>query len=108
MRRKQPGTSLEQKKIIQHRFLLRGSLIAAAWVIARAWLVIDLRLRYAVKIAAPLIKIALAGSLELSRLAAHLEGGLDQACRCSLRNRARAATGSGGQRRTSSSHSLCR
>jgi hypothetical protein len=100
---------IKQKKIVQHRFLLRGSLIAAAWVIiAPAWLVIDLRLRYAVKIAAPLIKIALAGSLELSRLAAHLEGGLDQACRCSLRNRARAATGSGGQRRTSSSHSLCR
>ena len=108
MRRDQPGTFLEQKKISQHRFLLRGSLIAAACVIAPAWLVIDLRLLWAVKIAAPLIKIALAGSLELSRLAAHLEGGLDQACRCSLRNRARAATGSGGQRRTSSSHSLCR
>ena len=108
MRREQPGTFLEQKKISQHRFLLRGSLIAVACVIAPARLVIDLRLRYAVKIAAPLIKIALAGSVELSRLAAHLEGGLDQACRCSLRNRARAATGSGGQRRTSKSHSLCR
>jgi hypothetical protein len=54
--REPPGTSIEQKKIIQHRFLLSGSLIAAAWVIARTWLVIDLRLRYAVKIAAPLIK----------------------------------------------------
>ena len=108
MRREQPGTFLEQKKIVQHRFLLSGSPIAAACFIAPAWLVIDLKLRYAANIAAPLIKIVLAGSLELSRLAAHLEGGLDQACRCSLRNRARAATGSGGQRRTSRSHSLCR
>ena len=108
MRREQPDTFLEQKQIVQHRFLLSGSLIAAACFIAPAWLVIDLRLRYAVKIAAPLIKIVLAGSLELNRLAGHLEGGSDQACRCSLRNRARAATGSGGQRRTSRSHSLCR
>ena len=58
---------LQQKKITQHRFLLWGSLIAAAFVIAPAWLVIYLRLRYAVKIATPLIIIALAGSLELSR-----------------------------------------
>jgi hypothetical protein len=58
---------LQQKKITQHRFLLWGSLIAAACVIAPAWLVIYLRMRYAVKIAAPLIIIALAGSLELSR-----------------------------------------
>lgn len=58
---------LQQKKITQNRFLLWGSLIAAVCVITPAWLVIYLRLRYAVKIAAPLIMIALAGSLELSR-----------------------------------------
>lgn len=56
---------LQQQKIRQHRFLLWGSLIAAICVIAPAWLVIYLRLRYAVKIAAPLIVIAIAASLEL-------------------------------------------
>jgi len=58
---------LRQRDIKTHRFLLWGSLIAAACVILPAWLVIYLRLRYAVKIAVPLIAIALAGSLELSR-----------------------------------------
>lgn len=59
---------LRQKDIKQNRFLLWGSLIAAVCVIVPAWLVIYLRLRYAVKIAAPLVVIALTGSMELGQI----------------------------------------
>lgn len=58
---------VQQKRIRENRFLLWGSLIAAICVILPAWLVIFLRLRYAVKIAAPLIVIGLSGCLELGR-----------------------------------------
>lgn len=58
---------LRQRDIKANKFLLWGALIAAICVILPAWLVIYLRLRYAVKIAVPLIAIALTGSLELSR-----------------------------------------
>jgi len=57
----------QQKQIRENRFLFWGSIIAAICVILPAWLVIYLRLRYAVKIAAPLIVIGISGSLELGR-----------------------------------------
>jgi hypothetical protein len=53
------------KEIKAHRLLLWGALIAAICIILPTWLVIYMRIRYAVKIAAPLIAIALAGCLEL-------------------------------------------
>ncbi|MCS5698583.1 hypothetical protein NZK32_05950 [Cyanobium sp. FGCU-52] len=56
-----------QKNIQRNRFLLWGGLIASVCVIVPAWLVIYLRLRYAVKIAAPLIVIPLSGSMELGQ-----------------------------------------
>ncbi|MFZ9753150.1 MAG: hypothetical protein ACO3B3_06330 [Cyanobium sp.] len=58
---------LNQNKITSNRFLFWAALIAAICVIMPAWLVIYLRLRYAVKIAAPLIIVALAGCLALSQ-----------------------------------------
>jgi hypothetical protein len=58
---------VHHKQTSQHRFLLWGSLIAAVCVILPAWLVIYLRIRYAVKIAAPLIIVAMAANLELSQ-----------------------------------------
>ena len=54
------------KEIKSHRLLLWGGLIVAICVILPAWLVIYVRLRYAVKIVAPMVAIALAGCLELS------------------------------------------
>ena len=57
---------VRHKRIKGHRLLLWGGLIAAICVILPAWLVIYLRIRYAVKIAVPLIAIAIAGCLELS------------------------------------------
>jgi len=57
----------QQKQIRENRFLFWGSIIPGICVILPAWLVFYLRLRYAVKIAAPQIVIGLSGSLELGR-----------------------------------------
>jgi hypothetical protein len=53
------------KQITGHRLLLWGALIAAICVILPTWLVIFMRIRYAVKIVVPLVAVALSGCLEL-------------------------------------------
>jgi len=57
----------KQRQISASRFLLWAALIAAICVIVPAWLVIFVRIRYAAKCVAPLVVLALAGSLELNR-----------------------------------------